>query len=38
MGMTEEEYIKVAVIEKMQRQDADFEEDITRVKKVYQNN
>lgn len=34
-GMTEEEYIKAAVIEKMQRQAADFKEDITRVKEVY---
>ena len=29
-GMSEEEYIRSAVAEKMQRQDAEFEEDITR--------
>ena len=29
-GMSEEEYIRAAVAEKMQRQDAEFEEDITR--------
>lgn len=29
-GMSEEEYIRSAVTEKMQRQDAEFEEDITR--------
>ena len=29
-GMSEEEYIRLAVAEKMQRQDAEFEEDITR--------
>lgn len=31
-GLTPEEYIKVAVKEKMQRQDADFKEPIERVK------
>ena len=29
-GMTEEDYIKAAVMEKMQRQDDEFREDITR--------
>jgi hypothetical protein len=29
-GMTEEEYIKAAVMEKMQKQDAEYQEDITR--------
>ena len=29
-GMTEEDYIKAAVMEKMQRQDDEFKEDITR--------
>ena len=31
-GMSEEEYIRSAVVEKMKRQDAEFEEDVTREK------
>lgn len=30
--LTEEEYIKAAVLEKMQKQDAEYTEDVTRVK------
>jgi hypothetical protein len=33
-GITPEEYIKAAVVEKMQRQDADFKEPIERIKNI----
>lgn len=34
-GMTEEEYIRAAVTEKMERQDAEYTEEVTRVKEDF---